>query len=223
MKDGVMKFNYDNVVFRVIAKIADAFYISILWLIFCLPVVTAGASTSAMYYVVHNQFRGGRGYIWKSFWKTFKEDFKSSLLCTLAVICLFAIVRFDVVFLNSLAAANPDVSVIGALHVIFYYLQFFVLAWGIFVFCYRGRFSDGAKRSLKNGGMLFFNCFLWALGLIVLLVVAVTIVRDMPFFILVIPCLIMLYLDFALENTFRRVMSPEDREMEKERDYTKDF
>ena len=60
-------FNYDNGFFRVVNKIVDGFWASILWFIFSLPVVTFGASTTAFYYTVHKSLRGNRGYVWRSF------------------------------------------------------------------------------------------------------------------------------------------------------------
>lgn len=46
-------FSYDNGFFRVVNKIVDGFWASILWFVFSLPVVTAGASATAFYYTVH--------------------------------------------------------------------------------------------------------------------------------------------------------------------------
>ena len=36
-------FNYDNGLFRAVGKAVDAFYLSLLWVLFSLPVVTIGA------------------------------------------------------------------------------------------------------------------------------------------------------------------------------------
>ena len=65
-------FNYDNKFFRFMNKVADGFYVSILWILFCIPIVTAGASTTALYYTVHKSLRRNRGYVWKNFWESFK-------------------------------------------------------------------------------------------------------------------------------------------------------
>lgn len=44
-------FNYDNPVWRFIGKLGDLILLNLLWLICCIPVFTAGAATTAVYYV----------------------------------------------------------------------------------------------------------------------------------------------------------------------------
>ena len=45
-----MRFNLDNPVFTALGKVVDCAWLSILWLLCCLPVVTIGVSSTAMYY-----------------------------------------------------------------------------------------------------------------------------------------------------------------------------
>ena len=56
-------FNYDNKFFEIINKIVDCFFAGTLWILFSIPVITFGASTTAFYYTVHKSLRGNRGYI----------------------------------------------------------------------------------------------------------------------------------------------------------------
>ena len=60
-------FSYDNKVFDVINKIVDWLFVSLLWLLFSLPVVTVGASTTALFETVHKVIRRGKGYVWRTF------------------------------------------------------------------------------------------------------------------------------------------------------------
>ncbi len=41
----------DNPVMQFITKLACTAYLNLLWFICCIPIVTAGASTTALYYV----------------------------------------------------------------------------------------------------------------------------------------------------------------------------
>ena len=49
-------FNYDNPVWRFIGKLGDLVLLNLLWLICCIPVFTAGAATTAVYYVTLNWY-----------------------------------------------------------------------------------------------------------------------------------------------------------------------
>ena len=51
-------FNYDSPFWSFMSRIADLVIVNILWLVFCIPVFTIGASTAAMYRVTLNLVRG---------------------------------------------------------------------------------------------------------------------------------------------------------------------
>ena len=58
-------FSLENPIWKFIGNLADFFLLSCLWYLCCLPVVTAGTATTALYYVtLKNSF----------FYKTKKRD-----------------------------------------------------------------------------------------------------------------------------------------------------
>ena len=59
-------FNYDNPVWRFIGKFGDLIVLNILWIITSIPIVTIGASTTAMYYVTLKLVRDEDGYTIRS-------------------------------------------------------------------------------------------------------------------------------------------------------------
>ena len=67
-------FNLDSPIFKVLGTLADMCLLNIMTIICCLPVFTAGASITAMHYVLLKMVRNEEGYVWKDFWKSFKEN-----------------------------------------------------------------------------------------------------------------------------------------------------
>lgn len=59
-----------------ITKIVYSAYLNILWFICCLPIFTAGASTTALFYVSLKVAKNEEGNITRSFFRAFKENFK---------------------------------------------------------------------------------------------------------------------------------------------------
>ncbi|MCR5452189.1 MAG: DUF624 domain-containing protein [Lachnospiraceae bacterium] len=210
-------FNYDNVFFRFMSKVADVMIVSLLWLLFSIPVVTLGPSTSALYYTVHKVIKGGREYVWRSFWGEFKNHIKDSIICTVIVELLFALLLYDMYFFQKVLIQNPD-GALGFLYYFFYILLFLEVIWGIYVFCYRARFEMGWRGSLLNGFKFFISNFGWSMLIVLGLIVCVIIVRDMPFFIFVLPALMALLCDFVMERVFRLVMTDEELLREREND-----
>ena len=80
-------FGYDNNFFEVLGKITDIIILNLLCLLFCLPILTIGASLTATYYVAMKMVKDEETYIIKEFFKSFKDNFKIS--STIWMIFLF--------------------------------------------------------------------------------------------------------------------------------------
>lgn len=68
-------FNPFSPVFKGIRVVYQLVGVSLIWLIFCLPIVTAGAATSALYDTVSRVIRQSRGYLFRTFFKSFVSNF----------------------------------------------------------------------------------------------------------------------------------------------------
>ena len=76
-------FNYDNPVWRFIGKLGDLVLLNLLWLVCCIPVFTAGAATTAVYYVTLKLVRDEDDSTIKSFFRSFIQNFKQATAGTL--------------------------------------------------------------------------------------------------------------------------------------------
>lgn len=76
-------FDQNNHIIWIINKIADIFIVSVLWCLLCIPIVTIGASSAALYHSVVKSVREDHAYAARSFWDSFKENLKQSLPFTL--------------------------------------------------------------------------------------------------------------------------------------------
>lgn len=78
-------FDLDGPVYRVGTEIADLLILTFYWIICSLPIITIGASTTAVFYVYGKKIRGEDAYVTKDFFKSFKENFLTSIPLTLGV------------------------------------------------------------------------------------------------------------------------------------------
>lgn len=79
-------FDYDSKLFQLLLRVSDIVVLSILWLLCSLPVITIGASTSALYYTVMKLVRQRGDSAMSMFFHAFKENFKASLPVTLLLL-----------------------------------------------------------------------------------------------------------------------------------------
>lgn len=73
-------FDPENVLFRGIGKALDVMVLSVLWVIFCLPVVTLGPASTALYYSVVKCLRRGERAPYINFFRCFRSNFKTGAL-----------------------------------------------------------------------------------------------------------------------------------------------
>ena len=207
-------FNLDNKFFQGINKIIDCVCLSFLWLLLCIPVVTAGAATTALYYTVNKVIRNNRSYIWKEFWHAFRTNFKQSTLVWLILIFIYAIMGIDCYIMFQFAKAGVSY---GSLYIVFAMLMLIVTMWANYLFPYMARFENTLKAVLKNCVIMALLNLGKSFVLLVLLLVALVVAYIFFPAIMILPAVYMLLANLILEKVFVKYMTPEDIEAEKER------
>ena len=81
-------FNMDNKFFVFMGRVADLLLLNFLCILCCIPVVTAGASITALYYVTLKMARDEESYIARSFFRSFKQNFKQATIINIIMLCL---------------------------------------------------------------------------------------------------------------------------------------
>lgn len=207
-------FNLDNKFFQGVNKVVDCFGLSILWLICCIPVFTAGAATTALYYTVNKVIRHGRSYVWKEFWHAFRSNFKTSTIVWLILVFAAAFLSMDCYIMYQYAKVGDK---LGAMYFVFVVFIALLVMWANYLFPYMARFENGAKIVLKNGLFIAIANLPWTFVLFILFCAVAVIVWILPPAIFFIPALYMLLANLILERVFLKYMSEEDIAAEKER------
>lgn len=159
-------FDLDNPFFRFIGKLVDVVFLNLLWLIFSLPIVTIGASTTAMYYVTLKLVRDREGYIFKSFLKAFKENFKQSTIIWMILMAALTILGTDIYVVYNMEASYAKVLL--ALFVGVSVLVLFVL---LYIFPLQAQFANPVKQTFKNALLIAVRHLPWTILLVVINVV----------------------------------------------------
>lgn len=138
-------FNMDNKFFTFMGRIADLCILNIICLVCCIPIVTAGASITAMYYVTLKMVRNEEAYIVRSFFKSFKDNFKQATIINLIMIAVGVVLYLD---LN--VAKNMPRSAGQIFHVIF--MAFVIIYYVLFLYVYPilARFYNTIRNTIKN-------------------------------------------------------------------------
>ena len=88
-------FALDSPLMNGLSKLADLIWLNILATICCIPIITIGASLTALHYVVLKMVKDEEGYITRSFFKSFNENFKQATLMWLMLLVVFILLVAD--------------------------------------------------------------------------------------------------------------------------------
>lgn len=99
--------NPDNALMITMTQITDCIFLSLFWLLGCMPVVTAGASFAALYDAAYRGFRQGDKHCWGRFWQVYKDNWKAGILPTAVFLgAVYGLTRALVRFWNAAVAGS---------------------------------------------------------------------------------------------------------------------
>ena len=140
-------FKPDSDLMIVMTQLTDCIFLSMFWLLGCLPVVTMGASCAALYDSVYRGLRKGDKHSWQRFASVFRENWRAGILPTLVFLALASLVGRGVILSwNAVAAGRAPWMLFSVAALLG------VLALGILslLFPVLSRFENSLGGLLKN-------------------------------------------------------------------------
>ena len=143
-------FNQEHLIGRTLTRIVDLVILNIVYLLFCLPIVTIGAATSALYYVTVRM--ADQTYVSpvRDFWKGFRNNFRAITPIWLAALlygtCLAVVFRMN------------GLRIWGSGHAGWIYVAVVLIAALLvmlceWIFALQMRFENTRKELLKNAAL----------------------------------------------------------------------
>lgn len=90
----------------IMTRLAWGCYLNLLWFVCSLPIVTIGASTTALYYVTLKIAENREGDITQQFFGAFRSNFKQATIIWLMLLALGIVLGMDIYILRHLSAAT---------------------------------------------------------------------------------------------------------------------
>ena len=84
-------FSSESPLFSKLNTLADLVLLNLLTILCSLPVVTAGASITALYYTMY-KLRNQEAKLYRAFFKAFKENFKQATIIWLVLLVIGALI-----------------------------------------------------------------------------------------------------------------------------------
>ncbi|MBP5607566.1 MAG: YesL family protein [Lachnospiraceae bacterium] len=156
-------FAIDSPLMNILSKIADLMILNLITLVMCIPIITAGASFTAMHYCCLKLTRGHETSMVKQFFHSFKENFRQSTIIWLIFLFIMAFLGLDIMLMYN----NPtEISTFifgGILAVLI-----LILFGGCMVYPLQAKFANPIPQTIKMGFYFSFRHFFRTLLMLVL-------------------------------------------------------
>lgn len=200
-----MNLRVDSPIIQTGIRLVDLLILNLLWIVGCLPVITAGASTIAAFTVTLKMVeqRESSG-VFAAFWTAYGKNLKHGIPLTL----IFAVVVYGI-WLDWQLFENLEGNTVGFL-IVAILAVFFLLIHYIYVFPLEARYDNTLLRSLSNSRRIFMRFFVRTLGLIGILVIQILLFTQISYLLLYIgifclPVLMIYTTSQIIMPIFRRI------------------
>ena len=155
-----------------LGKLADIVICNMMFCLFSLPVVTIGASLTALFACMQNLIYENdekeEGLIFRDFWRAFKQNFGQATVIWLLCLLVFGFFYLYYYVTRSLVGAT------GRVYQITFYLLLFVFLCGfIYLFPLQARFVNKVRHTIRNAWLLSLAALPWTLLALALPILAV--------------------------------------------------
>ena len=146
-------FDPENLWWSFLSRAVDLVGLSLAWGFLCIPIVTFGPATSALYYTVVKCFRQKEKNTFRIFWQAFRSDLKQGIIATLISVP----VLLGLIFGYSVMKENWSTN-LGAILFVAYDIALVVpLGVMCWLFPLLGRFDAPLKDAIRTSAFLTFR------------------------------------------------------------------
>ena len=133
-------------------RVGDLFFLNILYILCCIPVITAGAATAALYRCTVKMVRKEESYLTKDFFSAFRRNFAKATILYLAAAAVYAILAGDF-FLSRFLPSGIQTLLLAVLIVLA--VSFSLIA--VYLFPLADSCEKGIKGTVKTAFFLAFS------------------------------------------------------------------
>lgn len=190
--------NMNSTFFRFITNIGNLIIVSVLWIIGCIPLITIGTSTAALYYTCVKVIRHGRGYLFSSFLHSYRSNLKQGTIVTALALIISFILYMNFRYITSLDTAPQYLIAIYQISMTFFACLL------IYMIAVMSRFSVTFFQLLKLSVFMMIRHFYYTFIMLVLLITVMILMMAIPFSVLFLPGIYILLTSLIMEKVLQK-------------------
>lgn len=159
-------FAPDGKLMELLWKPIHIMFLNLLWVLFSLPIVTIGASTTALYSVLIKMRNGREGKIFRDFWTAFRQNFRQATILWLLIVLAAFVFTTDIVFFLNMGGSFGTFCAM-----LFVGLDIALLVMSLYVFPIQAVFENPIIKTVKNALLLPPRHLIWTIVLLALAII----------------------------------------------------
>ena len=155
-------FNPDSKFSQIMSRVFDLMIMNLIFVFTSIPIITIGANYTALYYVTLKMIKNEESYIWKSYWKSWRQNFRQATAIWLIFLILGVFLVLDILLVNQMTGPATY------LRYLFFVLLF---VWGMvltYVFPVLSRFDNTVRQTIKNSLLMSIRHLPWTVVMVVI-------------------------------------------------------
>lgn len=101
-----------NPIIKALERFGDLFALNLTFILSCIPVITIGASVTALFTMTNKMVRNEDGTMWKGFWKTFGQNFKVGTKMWAVILAYLGVVYAEYAYMIQSAGQTTNFMVV---------------------------------------------------------------------------------------------------------------
>ncbi len=203
---------FNSKIYKYGTLIADLMILSMLWAVCSIPIITIGASTTALFYVTTRQISNREGYVSRDFFRSFKQNFLKATAFEIIFLIPVVLAVLNFVVLNYVSKPNQIVLVLQVV------LCAELAGIAVYIFPLLARFKLKFGQYFKNAFYFANRHISTTVTAIVFFCIAGWLFMKWPILIIILPGVYAYFISTMLIRVFRKYLPDMDRDIEEEYD-----
>lgn len=203
-------FSIDSPVYKIASEITDLLILTLYWFFGCIPIITIGASTTAFFYVAGKKVRGEEVYVTKDFFKSFRLNFKQSILITFVFIIVWVSGILYSQMAQQIAQSGSAEGIERFIPIISTIYNIEAIVMTIYVFAVLSRFNMKTKNIVITAFALAHRHLMTTLAILGAILIGYVLVLFIPALIIVFPLSIVFVSSFFIQKIFKKYVEKKD-------------
>ncbi|WP_250278480.1 YesL family protein [[Clostridium] colinum] len=190
-------FDLQSPVWQFLGKFFNACFLSIIYIIFCIPIFTIGAATTALYYALLKLNKDEESYLIRDFLKSFKQNFKQCTIVWFILFIIGIILIVDIYYFKFIPTTKGLF-----IYYLFCVLLLFFSIINLYIFPLIAKFENTTKNMFKFSFIMAIKHLGWTILMLIISTVTIFSILRIPPALVFLPGILAFFNSYVLNHIF---------------------